>query len=228
MEYGISIIIPVWNEASIINQTINTLLSLPCDDDLEVIVVDVGPSGETIGAIRNREVKTAVAEKGRAKQMNKGASVALGNILVFLHADTVLPKDALQSISSAMQKKDIVGGAFDLGIQSDRLIFRIIENAASLRSRITRIPYGDQAPFIRRDYFHAVGGFKEIPLMEDVELMRRINKAGDRIHIIPEKVKTSPRRWETEGILYCTVRNWTISTLYFLGVPPEKLMRFYQ
>ncbi len=160
--------------------------------------------------------------------MNKGASLARGDILLFLHADTRLPKSALQNISSVMEKKDIVGGAFDLSIQSDRPIFRIIEKAASVRSRITRIPYGDQAPFIRKDYFHAVGGFKEMPLMEDVEFMRRLKKAGDKICIVSEKVKTSPRRWETEGILYCTLRNWTIRSLYSLGVSPTKLMRFYR
>jgi rSAM/selenodomain-associated transferase 2 len=218
---------PVWHETSIINETINAIVSLPCDGSVEVIVVDGSPSGETIRTIQNRAVRTAIAATGRAKQMNEGASRAQGDILLFLHADTILPRDALRSISSVMEKKDVVGGAFDLGIQSDRPIFRIIENAASLRSRITRIPYGDQAPFIRKDYFHAAGGFKEIPLMEDVELMRRIKKAGGRIHFIPEKVKTSPRRWETEGILYCTLRNWTIRALYCLGVSPENLMHFY-
>ncbi|MGD0884270.1 MAG: TIGR04283 family arsenosugar biosynthesis glycosyltransferase [Thermodesulfovibrionales bacterium] len=228
MEYRISIIIPAWHESSIINQTINTIVSLPCNGDFEVIVVDGSAAGETIRAIQNREVRTAIAETGRARQMNEGASRARGDILLFLHADTVLPRDALRSIASVMAKKDVVGGAFDLGIQSNRPIFRIIENAASLRSRITRIPYGDQAPFIRKDYFHAVGGFQEIPLMEDVELMRRIKKAGGRIRFVPEKVKTSPRRWETEGILYCTVRNWTIRALYFLGVSPENLIRFYR
>ncbi|MGD0283471.1 MAG: glycosyl transferase family 2, partial [Dissulfurispiraceae bacterium] len=91
-----------------------------------------------------------------------------------------------------------------------------------------RIPYGDQAIFIWKEYFHAAGGFREIPIMEDVELMRRIKKTGDKIYIIPEKVKTSPRRWEKEGIVYCTLRNWTLITLYFAGMPPEKLVKFYK
>jgi hypothetical protein len=127
-----------------------------------------------------------------------------------------------------MENGEVVAGAFDLGIRSGRPVFRLIETAASLRSRITRVPYGDQAIFIRKDYFHATEGFREIPLMEDVELMRRIRKAGDRISIIPERVRTSPRRWEKEGVLFCTLRNWTLITLYFLGVPPEKLARFYR
>jgi rSAM/selenodomain-associated transferase 2 len=228
MEYRISIIIPVWNETSIINLTIDRVFALTCDGAFEVIVVDGSSSGETIRTIQNQKVRTVIAERGRSKQMNRGASLARGDILLFLHADTTLPTSALQSISSAMEEKGIVGGAFDLSIQSDRPVFRIIEKAASLRSRITRIPYGDQALFIRKDYFQALGGFKEIPLMEDVEFMRRLKKAGDEIYIIPEKVKTSPRRWETEGILYCTLRNWTIRSLYCLGVSPGKLMRFYR
>lgn len=227
MGHKISIIIPVWNEASIINQTINHIFTLPYNGECEVIVVDGSPYGETINTIQTETVKKVIAEKGRPKQMNKGASYAEGEILLFLHADTLLPKGALQSISSIMEKEDVVGGAFDLGIQSERPVFRLIETAASLRSRITRIPYGDQAIFIQRDYFYGMGGFKEIPLMEDVEFMRRIKRAGDKICIVPARVKTSPRRWEKEGVLYCTVRNWTLITLYFLGLPPDKLTKFY-
>ena len=120
-----------------------------------------------------------------------------------------------------------VGGAFDLKIGSDRFIFKIIGNLASLRSRLTRIPYGDQAIFIRRDYFRTIGGYKDVPLMEDVELMQRIKRQGDKIFILKEKVITSPRRWEREGVLYCTLRNWIITILYFIGVSPDRLVKFY-
>jgi len=228
MKPGISIIIPVWNEVSIINHSIEHMLALRYDDGFEVVVVDGSPEGETVRSIREEEVKRFTARRGRSVQMNEGASQASGEILLFLHADTTLPKGALQKISALMNKGDVVGGAFDLGIDSERAVFRIIETAAALRSRVLRIPYGDQAIFIRKDYFHAMGGFKEIPLMEDVELMRRIRKAGDRIGIIREKVKTSPRRWEKEGVLYCTLRNWALISLYFLGVSPERLARFYR
>jgi hypothetical protein len=108
------------------------------------------------------------------------------------------------------------------------MAFRIIEKAVNFRSRITRIPYGDQAIFIEKEFFHQVGRYKEIPLMEDVELMRRIKKAGGKIAIIPRQVQTSPRRWEKEGIIRCTLRNWTLITLYFLGVSPKKLARLYK
>jgi len=228
MRQSISIIIPVWKEASIINQFIGHILSLKYDDSFEVIVVDGSPEGETVHSIHEKTVKKFMAQRGRARQMNKGAVHAGGKILLFLHADTLLPEGALQRISALMEKGAVVAGAFELGIDSARPVFRIIEKAASLRSRILRIPYGDQAIFIRKDYFRALGGFREIPLMEDVELMRRIKKAGDRISIIPEKVKTSPRRWEKEGILFCTLRNWTLISLYFLGVSPERLAKFYR
>lgn len=228
MKRGISIILPVWNEASIINDTIKSILSIPYDGEIEVIVVDGSLSGETINAITEKSVKRLISDKGRSRQMNKGASDAAGEVLLFLHADTLLPEGALEKVSSATGEEDVVGGAFDLAIESRRPIFRLIEKAATFRSRITGIPYGDQAIFIRKDFFDSIGGFRDIPLMEDVDLMRRIRKTGRRIHIIPDRVRTSPRRWEKEGVLRCTLRNWIIITLYLLGVPPEKLARFYR
>ncbi len=226
--YKISIIIPVLREEPIINQAISSIFDLPYDGEVEVIVVDGSPHGETLNAITKNEVRKILSKKGRAHQMNHGAVNACGDALLFLHADTELPKNALNTISSLMQQGDFVGGAFDLGIKSDRPIFRLIEMAASLRSRFTGTPYGDQAIFIRKTYFHSIGNFKEIPLMEDVELMRRIKKTRDKIYIIPEKVKTSPRRWEKEGVIFCTLRNWVLITLYSLGIPAEKLLKFYK
>lgn len=227
MSDTISVILPVWKEVSIINHTIGNILSSEYRADMEIIVVDGSAEGETIRAVQNKKAQKIVSEKGRSQQMNAGAAIARGGILLFLHADTLLPRNALHAISSIMQKKELVGGAFDLGIDSPRSVFRLIETAASLRSRITRIPYGDQGIFIRKDYFHAIGGFKEIPLMEDVDIMRRIKKAGDKICILPLKVKTSPRRWEKEGIVRCTLRNWALITLYCLGFSPEKLAKLY-
>jgi rSAM/selenodomain-associated transferase 2 len=160
--------------------------------------------------------------------MNCGAAKSSGEILIFLHADTHLPMNSLHRIATAMENKTFVGGAFDLGIDSERFAFRIIEKMASLRSRLTRIPYGDQTIFIRRDYFQSLGGFKDIPIMEDVELMRRIKRRQGKINILKDKVKTSPRRWETEGIVFCTLRNWFLITLYLLGAKPETLAKLYK
>lgn len=227
-EYKFSIIIPVLHEADTINSLIEHLYNQESVESYEIIVVDGDPNGETISVIHYKEVTSIVSAEGRARQMNAGAAVARGEILIFLHADTELPIDALNQISSTMEKKQCVGGAFDLGIGADRLIFKIIAHLASLRSRLTRIPYGDQAIFIRRDYFYKIGGYRETPLMEDVELMQRIKKLGDKICILSDRVRTSPRRWEKEGVVYCTLRNWIISSLYFMGIPPNRLARFYR
>ena len=228
MKHNISIIIPVLNEESIINRTLDSIFSLRYDGKIEVILIDGSPLGETLDVVSKKEIIKLRANKGRSCQMNVGAHNAHGDVLLFLHADTELPPDALDAISSVMGKGDFVGGAFDLGIGSRRPVYRLIELGAFLRSRATGIPYGDQSVFIRKDYFIALGGFKEIPLMEDVELMQRIKKAGGKIYIVPEKVITSPRRWEAEGIIFCTLRNWALITLYAFGVQPEKLVKFYR
>jgi rSAM/selenodomain-associated transferase 2 len=160
--------------------------------------------------------------------MNAGARAAKGEVLIFLHADTELPVQALGKIHALMERSRVVGGAFDLGIKSNKLIFWLIGKLASWRSRLNRIPFGDQAIFIRREYFNKIGGYKEIPIMEDAELMRRVKKSGNQIWIFRERVMTSPRRWEKEGVVYCTLRNWTLQALYFLGVSPHKLVTFYE
>ena len=160
--------------------------------------------------------------------MNRGAACARGEILLFLHADTLLPPHALDLVRSAMDDLRFVGGAFALGFKTERRIFRITERYDSLRTRLTRVPFGDQAVFIRRKYFEKIGGFLEIPLMEDVELMKRIKMRGDKIVLVPEKVLTSPRRYEREGVIYCTLRNLLVQTLYTCGMPPERLAKWYE
>ena len=223
-----SIIVPAFHEGENINDLTECLNRLDSDMNREIIVVDGAQEKDTLGAIRNGKVIKLSSERGRAKQMNAGASAARGEILIFLHADTELPTHALKKIHSLLEQKEVVGGAFDLGIKSDKFIFKVIGRLASWRSRLNRIPFGDQAIFIRREYFSRIGGYKEIPLMEDLELMRRIKKSGDKIWIFYERVMTSPRRWEKEGVLYCTLRNWTLQALYLLGISPHKLIMYYK
>jgi rSAM/selenodomain-associated transferase 2 len=223
-----SIIVPVFHEGERINHLLEYLNRLDSEKNLEIIVVDGVQEKDTLMAIHSNHVIKISSEKGRAKQMNAGASVANGEILIFLHVDTELPGQALKKIYSLIDQKAYVGGAFDLGIKSDRFIFKIVSTSASLRSRLSRIPFGDQAIFIRRDYFNQIGGYKEIPLMEEVELMRRIKKSGNKIRIFHDRVMTSPRRWEKEGVIYCTLRNWTLQALYFFGMSPDRLAGFYE
>jgi rSAM/selenodomain-associated transferase 2/rSAM/selenodomain-associated transferase 1 len=227
MRKRFSIIIPVLHESPDINDLIGHLQELENAKESELIVVDGSPEGDTINAIAHQEVRRLTAPPGRARQMNAGAAAASGDILLFLHADTRLPADALTRIDQVMKETTCPGGAFKLGIPSPRWIYRLIAVAANARSRLTRIPYGDQAIFIRKDAFRSLGCYPEIPLMEDVALMQRIKQSGGRIRIIPRYVATSPRRWEEEGILYTTLRNWLLITAYCLGVPPDKLVRHY-
>jgi rSAM/selenodomain-associated transferase 2 len=224
-----SIIIPVLHEGDRILSLIDQIHALQTEESYEIIVADGSPDLDTLEPLRElKDIVVLASPPGRAKQMNRGASVARGEVLLFLHADTKLPPGALGKITEALHGTDAVGGAFDLGIASEKLFFKVIECASSIRSRLTRIPYGDQAIFVKKEYFDLIGGYREIPLMEDIELMQRIKKRGDRIHILKGRVETSPRRWEKEGILFCMLRNWTLSTLYYLGVSPEILNRFYR
>ncbi|MGA2516636.1 MAG: TIGR04283 family arsenosugar biosynthesis glycosyltransferase [Thermodesulfobacteriota bacterium] len=223
-----SIIVPVFHEGERINGLVESLNDLDSDKTTEIIVVDGSQERDTLRAIHSNQVVKISSEKGRAIQMNAGAFIAKGEILIFLHADTELPVRALGKIHSLMERTDYVGGAFDLGIKSDKFIYKAIGTLSSLRSRLSRIPFGDQAIFIRKEYFDRVGGYKEIPLMEDVELMRRIKKSRKKIRIFYDRVMTSPRRWEKEGVIYCTVRDWVLRILYLLGISPDQLATFYK
>lgn len=224
----ISVIIPVFNEARLIQRTLDHLDGLDGSDALEIIVVDGSRDRNTLQAVRHRRITALTAPRGRGIQMNTGARQATGAIFLFLHADTLLPPDALHRIGETCRRPGIAGGAFDLMIDDPGRIFRIIERTASLRSRLTRIPYGDQAIFLNRWCFERMGGYREIPIMEDVDLMRRIRQARREIMILPRKVRTSPRRWRKEGVYYTTLRNWMLVTLFLAGVSPERLARFYR
>lgn len=223
-----SIIVPALHESDRINFLIDQINASGCNKGCEIIVVDGSRENDTIEAIGNKEVITLRSEKGRGKQMNAGASVARGEILIFIHADTELPPGAFAKINSVMEQNKYVGGAFSLGIKSEKFLYKSLARLASLRCRLTRIPYGDQAIFIRRDYFNRIEGYREISLMEDVELMRRIKHTGKEICILPDPVMTSARRWDEEGFLYVLLRNTTLFIMYILGFSPEKLARFYR
>ncbi len=227
-ECKFSIIIPVLKEQDRINSLIEHVHSQGYEGACEIIVVDGDPQGGTIKVIQDEDVISITSKKGRAFQMNTGAELAHGEVLIFLHADTKLPPNALEKISQVLEDAKYVGGAFDLGIGSDRLFLKYIAARARFRSRLNRTPYGDQAIFIRKSYFDKIGRFKDIPLMEDVELMRRIKKRGDEIFILRDRVKTSARRWEKEGIFYTTLRNQVLVSLYYLGVRPDKLAKYYR
>jgi len=163
--------------------------------------------------------------------MNAGAKIASCDILLFLHADTLLPNNALGYINETLQadsEDSIVAGAFDLGFDTQKIALKTIAKVASWRSRLIKLPYGDQAIFIKKDIFEQVNGYEELQLMEDVNLMQKLKIHNYKIKILNQKVITSARKWENSGIIYTTLRNWILISLYFMGVHPNKLARFYK
>lgn len=193
----------------------------------EIIIVD-GDNSSTIKNIKNEYVLKIDSKKGRANQMNEGARIASGDILLFLHADTILPLNASDLIIESFQDKDIKAGAFDLSFSNNTLVFKVIAFTASIRSRLTRLPYGDQAIFIKKDVFEKIGKYEDITLMEDVNLMQKLKQKKLKIKILSEKVVTSSRKWENKGIVYTTLRNWILISLYFLNIDPNKLEKYYK
>lgn len=221
---SISIVIPAFREQEEIKKCIDAVRAIRNGGEAQIIVVDGSTDGETAKALDGGSgVLSLRSGRGRGRQMNHGARQAHGDVIVFLHADTRLPSNAI----AAIRESAYSCGAFGLGIDSPRPIYRLIETVVALRCRLTAIPYGDQAIFVRRKLFESLGGYKEIPLMEDVELMRRLKRKGHKAELIPHKVSTSARRWEEHGVIFCTLRNTALIVLYMLGVSPWKLVRHY-
>jgi rSAM/selenodomain-associated transferase 2/rSAM/selenodomain-associated transferase 1 len=220
----ISIIIPALNEAATIARTLSPLEGV---DNLEVIVVDGGSIDATAELARSRRAKVIQSNPGKAIQMNTGAAAASGDILVFLHADTLLPEGFSHQIVAALNQKGVAAGAFRLSIDSPAAGIRFIECMANLRSRFLRLPYGDQALFMKKSLFDKIGGFPEMQIMEDFMLIRRLKRKG-KIVIAPKAVATSPRRWLHLGIFKTWLINQLIIIAYYLGLPSERLARIYR
>jgi rSAM/selenodomain-associated transferase 2/rSAM/selenodomain-associated transferase 1 len=220
----ISVIIPALNEAATISKTLSRLEGF---DNLEVIVVDGGSIDATAELAGARGAKLIQSNPGKAVQMNAGAAAATGEILVFLHADTLLPGAFSHQIVSALNQDGVAAGAFRLAIASSTAGFRFIERMADLRSRYLGLPYGDQALFMRKTLFDKIGGFPELPIMEDFILVRRLKRIG-KIVIVPAAVATSPRRWLHLGIFRTWLINQLIIIAYYLGISAERLTRLYR
>ncbi|GAU09758.1 TIGR04283 family arsenosugar biosynthesis glycosyltransferase [Desulfoplanes formicivorans] len=223
----VSVIVPVYREGATINPIIDHLHAGLSPED-EILVVDGAMELDTLHQLRSPRPCRVASLPGRAVQMNRGAEQARGDILLFVHADTLLPDGWRDMIVQALSDPRVVAGAFELRIHHPALWFRIIERTANLRTRFTRVPYGDQALFFRTDYFRSLRGFPEISIMEDVAIMAGIRRRGDRIALVKHPVHTSARRWEKEGVVWGTLRNWGLRILYHLGVDPGILVRFYR
>ncbi|MEH2286069.1 TIGR04283 family arsenosugar biosynthesis glycosyltransferase [Nostoc sp.] len=219
----ISIIIPVINEAGNIKEAIATTQP---STNIEVIVVDGGSKDNTVKIAHSLGVKVISSSPGRAVQMNAGAVAASGEILLFLHADTRLPIGFDEMICMVVQQPGTVAGAFNLRIDASLLSLRWVELGVNLRSHFCQMPYGDQAIFLTKVLFQQIGGFPELPIMEDFEFMRRL-KAKGRITIISTPVVTSARRWLQKGVFKTTLLNQIIIIAYLLGVSPAQIRRWY-
>ena len=225
----VAIIVPVLIEPEIDRQ-LERLTALSPD---ELIVAEAGDAatGERLRAFiaaraRAANIRVVRSERGRARQMNAGASAARSDILLFVHADTVLPSGALALVRDAILR-DNAWGRFDVRLSGAAVTFRAIERAMNWRSALTGIATGDQTLFVRRDVFDMLGGFAPIALMEDVEFSRRLKWVG-RPFLIRTPVITSSRRWERHGILRTVLTMWLLRTFYALGVSPERLARWYK
>lgn len=220
----ISIIIPTLNEAETLPQTLKALQNLP---HVEVIVVDGGSLDDTVRIAVDWNVRVVCSAAGRAHQMNVGAAVANGDILLFLHADTVLPRQFDRLVRQTLMQPRVIAGAFKLAIDGHTPGLRLVEWGVNMRSRLCQMPYGDQAIHLPATTFRAIGGFPELPIMEDFALVQQLRQHG-RIAIVPDKVLTSGRRWQKLGVFHTTAVNQLIILGYQLGVSPTLLAHWYR
>lgn len=221
----ISVIIPTLNEARIIADTLSHTANLGFD---ELIVVDGGSTDGTAAVAEAYAggVRVIAAPRGRARQLNVGTYASRGDILVFLHADTRLPMAAKQEIVAALTDVATVGGRFDVQFDHPSVLGQIISKLMNWRSRWSGIATGDQAIFVRRRTFDQLGGFADIPLMEDIDFSRRLKQLG-AMAMLPDHVVTSFRRWDTNGPIKTILLMWGLRFLYWIGVSPHHLQRFY-
>ncbi len=224
-QYTISIIIPVLNEARVIQQTVERLQE---NSGVEIIVIDGGSQDKTVALAQQTGAKVlTVASKGRAAQMNAGAAIAQGSILLFLHADTQLPLDFNYLAVHTLKQPGVIAGAFELAIAGTDKSLRWIEIMVKMRSRLLSLPYGDQAIFLNKQTFKDIGGFADLPIMEDFELVQRLKHQG-KIAIAPAQVITSGRRWQKLGVWQTTLINQLVIAGYYLGIPADKLSNLYR
>jgi len=219
----VSVILPALNEETHIEETILSARN----PDAEIIVVDGGSGDRTVERAKHAGASVIRGPRGRALQQNRGATEARGSVLLFLHADTVLPRDYVTHVFETLMDRRVALGAFRFKTDLDRPLMRGIEFTTNIRSRYLRLPYGDQALFVRTSWFQAVGGFPEMPIAEDLFLVRLMSKLG-RVAVAPAHAITSGRRWKEMGILRTTLINQLILAGFALGISPKTLAHLYR
>ncbi len=219
----ISVIIPILNEAKILEETLTRLQ--PHLENHELIIVDGGSTDDSV-RIAERYGKVVLSEQGRAKQLNAGAAAATGDILVFLHADVQLESEAFKAVESTLSS-GYVGGGFLQKIDGKSLLYRIIEISANMRGKFLKVFYGDSGIYVRRDDFQHIDGFPDVPIMEEMGFSKALRKLG-KTKMIKPRIHISARRWEKNGIVRTTAINWFITLLYFMGFSLERIAVLYR
>lgn len=220
----VAVIVPLLNEQRILPQMIKQLQQLGAD---ELIVVDGGSSDGTLELLQQSGLRWISSEAGRARQMNAGAAQCKSDILLFVHADTVMNSTHVSAIKEALLSPEYIGGRFDVSLSGSHSAFALIGLMMNLRSRLSRISTGDQCQFVRRALFEKIGGFAELALMEDVALSRALKREG-KIACLRQKVVTSSRRWEQYGIIRTVLLMWKFRLLFWLGWPADQLALIYR
>ena len=228
----ITVVIPTLDEATALPVTLSHTQTLGFD---HIIIVDGGSTDGTTNFLRQLspsssttpDITVLMTDPGRAHQMNSGAKIAQSDLLLFLHADTLLPTTAKQAIERAFTHPQIIGGRFNVRFERDHGWAWVISRMMNLRSRWSGISTGDQAIFVRKSSFDSVGGFKNIPLMEDIDFTRRLKAIGNMV-ALSERVQTSFRRWEQCGPLKTILLMWALRLLFWVGTSPETLSHWYR
>ncbi|UBF25508.1 TIGR04283 family arsenosugar biosynthesis glycosyltransferase [Kovacikia minuta CCNUW1] len=220
----LSIVVPVLNEAKHLPATLRAAQTA---SPTEVIVVDGGSRDATVELAEAAGARVIISLPGRARQMNVGAKAARGNTLLFLHGDTLLPQNFDHLIWQTLSRPNVIAGAFDLKIDGASWGLRLVEWGVKGRSHLLQMPYGDQAIFLKASVFQEIGGFPDLPIMEDFEMISRLRALG-KIAIAPAAVLTSGRRWQKLGVCKTTLMNQLFVLAYTLKIPPETIVKWYR
>jgi rSAM/selenodomain-associated transferase 2 len=219
---SVSIIIPILNESSQLGQTLEKLFQgFNGDPGIEVIIGDGGSDDDSLEIAKHYPCRIIIGKTGRARQMNAASQAAKGDWLLFLHADSLLPEDWRRQLQQSEK-----WGFFPVKFNDGHWLLRVIERTMNLRSRLSEVATGDQALYFRKSFFDQLGGFPDIPIMEDIAITKRARRKS-KPRVANCRVMTSSRRWQQNGLVNTVVLMWGLRLAYFLGVDPERLHRFY-
>lgn len=223
-DLSISVIIPTLNEEENIESLLKYLKQV--DNRLQLIVVDADSKDKTV-TVAQKLSQVVRSSPGRGVQMNKGANVATGDIFWFLHADCRPHSDSIQAMEQALADENVVGGGFEYSLNHPGFRFRLAEFLSNQKNRLLKWLFGDMGIFVRREIFKQMGGYREIPLMEDMDFSKRLKQFG-KIVILSYRMQTSARRWIEEGYILSSLRSWTFQSAWALGVSPFTLAKWYK